>query len=548
MPTSMVTAPDGKKYRVTHPEGASRDEILSRIQGISAPVAEKTQEPPVTRESLASGNTLQVGFPGLTPTYDTGVNIPQWGTELLSGMGRRFSEIGSLGTHEADPTASRFLDQSGAASIGGVGADIASLLAGGYALRGAGVAGRALFAPTTMAEAVGGGAAYGALTSDDRIGGAVAGGLGGGIGQGAANLLGKAVAPRVDDAARSLLDAGGTVTPGEMLGGMAKRAEDAATSVPILGDAIKGAQKRSLEGYNRKVINEALEPIGRSLPDNVSVGRDAIGEAQNAISKEYDDILTDMPVRMDDEFMGEIGQLREMVKQLPEREQRKFNSVLDEKVLGPFENPNELLLGETFKEVDSGLRQIYKKAQKSGDLYQNDLGDALKAAHTSLMNMAKRQNPDKAARLAQADKAYARMSRVDEAANYSGAQDGIFTPSHLLNSVKKNTSTRQYAKGGGFGQADAEASKGMLAQTIPDSGTTTRALINAATLGGGFVMSPGLLGGLLGGAALYTRPGARLMQGAIADRPAYAGPLRQQIEELAPFAGILGTGVGVNAQ
>ncbi|NBT33651.1 MAG: hypothetical protein EBT13_17590, partial [Rhodobacteraceae bacterium] len=40
MPTYIVTAPDGKKYRVTAPEGATREEVMARVQN-TAPKASK---------------------------------------------------------------------------------------------------------------------------------------------------------------------------------------------------------------------------------------------------------------------------------------------------------------------------------------------------------------------------------------------------------------------------------------------------------------------------------------------------------------------------
>jgi len=502
------------------------------------------------RQQMGSGNTLQFGYPGLTPVFDTGIGMPQGLTEGLAGMGRRFSEIGTLGMHETPPEAAALLDDSGYAMVGGIGADLATLALGGSALRSAGLggtwAGSALSNPQSLVQAGVGGGAYGAATSPDRVEGATGGAIGGALGFGIPAAIGRAVSPNIAAPARELMDSGYTLTPGEIFGGTTKRFEDAATSIPILGDAIKGAQHRSIAQFNNKMLNDALAPIGQQLDPSMGAGREAIENAQKVVSTEYGDILKNMNVRLDDQFLSEIGTLKEMAKQLPKKEYKKFLNEIDDKLLSKFDNENQLLLGETFKETDSGLRQLYKKAKKSMDLYQNDLGNALHSAHKSLLDLAKRQNPDMAARLSKADQSYAKLSRIEDASSYVGAHEGVFTPSHLLQSIRKNTGRKDYAAGRGFDQESVEGFKGALSQTIPDSGTTTRALINMATLGGGAAMSPGALAGLLGSAAAYTRPGQKVMQGVLASRPAYAGPLRTMIEETSPYAGLLGIGAGTN--
>lgn len=546
MPTSRITAPDGQTYRVTHPEGATDEEILARVAGMGP---QQAAAPSIEEQREAAGTgSLQFGIPGLTPVLDTGIETPPWLTETLAGMGRRFSEIGTLGMHETPEQAAALLDDSGYAMAGGVLGDAATLVLGGHLAKSAGWMGQALAAPKTLAQASVGGAAYGGATSNDRVGGALGGAFGGGVGHGVATGLGRLASPHVDDAARALLDEGVDLTPGQILGGSAQRTEDALVSVPFLGDAIKSGQLNSLKQYNLSVINDALEPIGASLDVAIPAGREAIDAAQMRISREYGDILAGMNVRLDPTFLSEIGQLEKMAQKLPAREYRKFINEVNDKVLDPFNNPNQLLLGETFKEVDSGLRGLYKKAQKSSDVYQNDLGDALRSVHQSLMGLAKRQNPEQAARLAATDKAYAKMSRVNEAANYVGAREGIFTPSHLLNSVKRNTGQNQYAAGKGFGQAETEAAKGVLSQTVPDSGTPLRSVVNLGLLGGAGLYNPLAAIGLMGGYGAYTKPGMKAAEAFLTTRPKFAGALRETLEESAPFAGVLGVGIGTNLQ
>lgn len=555
MATSKITAPDGTVYQVTHPDNATDEEILAKVRSESqAAPADAFADPSLSekREQVGGGGTFQFGLPGVTPVWDSGLSMPQGLTEALAGMGRRFTEIGTLGTHQTPPEAAQLLDDSGYAMAGGAMADLSTLAAGGSALRGIGLGGtlgaKALTNPQSLLQAATGGAAYGAATSPDRVTGAFSGGIGGGVGYGIPAAIGRAVSPNISAPAREMIDSGATLTPGEMLGGTTKRFEDAATSIPVLGDAIKGAQRRSLAQYSRNIVDETLSPIGKSLDESVAAGSDAIGQAQKVISNEFDDVLGGMNVRLDQQFADEVTSLRSLVSELPEKEAKEFDRILQRDIVNRFDNENQLLLGRTFKEADTAIRESYQSLMNSGDHYQRQLGNALRTMHESLLDLGRRQNPDLAPRLDAAKKSYAMMQRVNDAANYVGAQDRIFTPSHMLNSIKRNTDKSRFARGEGFDQAKTEAAKGMLAQTIPDSGTTTRALINAATLGGGAVISPASIAGLLGGAGIYTKPGGRLAQAALASRPESAAYIRKLLEESAPYMGLLGTGAGLNAE
>lgn len=75
------------------------------------------------------------------------------------------------------------------------------------------------------------------------------------------------IAPAVKEQVNRLMQSGVKLTPGQILGGPAQRIEDAATSIPILGDLISGAQKRSQESFNTAAINEAIAPANLKLGD-----------------------------------------------------------------------------------------------------------------------------------------------------------------------------------------------------------------------------------------------------------------------------------------
>ena len=537
MAITKVRTPEGHVISVSHPEGATPEEIMSYAQmsHVSKPTSLSANNRIEQKREQIGGGELQFG------PFKTGIKTSQAWDEALAGAGKRLTEIATLGTHTPDEDVDQMLRQSLPGTFGGVASDVVA--AGGI---GRVAPSTGLGQTKSMKRAVTGGAAYGAATSDERIEGLLGGGFGAGAGQGITKALARIAKPEVAPAARSIIDDGGTLTPGEILGGTTKRFEDAATSIPVLGDAIKSAQKGSLEDFNRSTINKALRSIGAKLDDSVPAGREAIAEADGLVAKEYERILSGMDVRLDDQFVQEINSLAGLVNELPDTQRKQFARLINDHIRAPFSNENQLLLGKTFKESDSALRTLYKKYQKSPDLSTEKLGDALRTAHQSLLNLGRRQYPQAAEALSRADKAYAAMFRVSEAANYAGAKEGVFTPSHLLNAIKRNTSKKSFARGGGFDQKAVEQAKEMLSQTVPDSGTTTRALFNLGVLGGGGALNPLIPTGLLGGAGLYTTPGKRLMQAALAKRPPYMGPVRNTVESFAPVNSLLGLGIGAN--
>lgn len=539
MPVTTVRSPDGRNIKVSHPDGASQEEIIgyAQMSHESKPTSLRSNNLIRNKRENIGGGELQFG------PLKTGIKTSQSVDEFLSGAGRRLSEIGTLGMHDADPTVDQMLDQSGAATLGGIGADIAATSTFGKLFP---KAGGGLTNPRNYKQGAAYGSVYGGATSPDRVEGLLGGGFGGAAGSGITRMMAKIAKPNVTPAAKSIIDDGGTLTPGEILGGTTKRFEDAATSVPVLGDTIKSAHKGSLEDFNRTTVNKAISSIGGRIDDSVPAGRELIAKADDLVSKRYDEVLSGMDVRIDDEFIGEIRSLSNLAGELPDTQKKQFMKLVNDYIAKPFDNENRLLLGQTFKESDSALRTAYKKYQKSPDLATEKMGDALRTAHQSLLNLGRRQYPEAAEALANADKAYAAMYRVSEAANFAGAKEGVFTPSHLLNATKKNTSKKSFARGQGFNQSEIEATKELLSQTIPDSGTTTRALFNLGVLGGGGAINPLIPTGLLGGAALYTQPGKKVMQSILAKRPPYMGPIREGLESAVPVSSLLGIGVGTN--
>lgn len=536
------------------PEGTTKQQVM--MKAISKGLATKADFG-IESETVSNQAppTLQLG------AYDTGIEIPEQANEFLAGAGMRLSQIASLGTHKPDDAVEKSLNESPYGVAGQVTGDIAGIAAGGGALGAlgktvAGVApkagqviskvGSALTSPKNLKQAAGAGAVYGTATSEDRLTGALSGGAGGGLGYAIPAATGAVVKPHLEKGAEMLYKRGIKLTPGEMLGGWVQRIEDGATSIPFVGDFIKSAKKQSLKSFNISVINDALKSVGSKLDDSIPAGREAIDQANEIISRRYTDILENMNVVADDQFRLEIANLYQMVKKLPPAQRRKFDQVVKDRLMLQIENPNERLLGETFKEVDSAIRKEYKRFHRSNDPMNQDLGDALREVHQAVIGLGKRQNPEAAKMLLDADKAYAMLSRVNDAASFVGAKDGIFTPSHLVNAVKKSATKRQFARGKAHGQELAEAAKDVLPSTVPDSGTPMRAMTGGLALGGAAYLDPAVVAAMAAGAGAYTRPSVNVLSTAIGSRPAMAAPVGNALRKIAPYTGAASVPLAIN--
>lgn len=521
----------------------------SVIDKVNAAFAEKESEPKTKEKSAeerllenTEGQTLQI-FNPFGENIDTGIDLSPEVLQTLIGAGKRLTEIGTLGTHKTDEKAAEELATSGYATAGEIIADLSAMAAGGSALRGAGVVAKA----PTLAQTVLGNAAYAGATNSDRADAAMAAGTAGALGYGASKLAGKLLNPNVTKGARDAIDDGGVVTPGSILGGKVKMAEDKLTSAPFMGDMVASSQRKAVEQWNKGAINSVLKPIGKALSKKTAAGQDAIEEASRKVSKEYDDILTSMNVRLDQKFAENVvtkkASLSALVRSLPEKQAKKFDDILTNDVLRPFDNPNRMLLGKTFKEVDSVVRKKYQKLYKTNP----KLASAVKSLHMELLDMAKRQHPEMGKRLDAADIAYAKLSRVREAAQSLGKEDGVFGPAELLRAVKQNTSKADFAAGKGFDQRAIQEAKKVLPNKYPDSGTAGRTAQIAAIASG--LIEPMTMAPLAAGTAAYTSPGVRLMQKLlVGGRGPKTQAMRKAADASAPFVGMLGGALGMQAE
>lgn len=327
-------------------------------------------------------------------------------------------------------------------------------------------------------------------------------------------------------------------TIGQTLGGWANRLEEKAQSIPIMGDAIAAARQSSTADLNRAAFNRALEPIGQKLPINVKLGGDAVEYTYKQLGEAYDNLLPKLTTQSDQAFESSLQSLKGMVQQsaLDPKYVAGFEKALQQRVLDKFQGQSSMT-GKTLKDTQSYLTNEIKRYGQSQDPDARLIGDAFKEVGDQLKQLVERSNPQYAQELKAINTGYANFKRVQKAAGYLGADDGVFTAAQLQGAIKaadRSKDKARFAEGNAFMQDLSAAGKSVLSNKVPNSGTVDRALLAGGGLAGGFV-NPAIPMGLLGGAAIYTPQLQSMLRGAVSSRPQGAKAVADTFEKAAPF-------------
>ena len=331
------------------------------------------------------------------------------------------------------------------------------------------------------------------------------------------------LSPQVKDKVALLLKEGITPTMGQIMGRTGKFLEEKATSIPILGDMIRWGHEGANEQFNKAALNRALEPIGEKV-DNI--GREGITEVRQKLGDAYNSLLDKLNFIPDQQFTEAMTNLKGMAQNLSTDAAKRFNSIMDD--VEQKQSPNGGMAGETYKIVESKLKNAAQQFSSSSDSYQRELGNALKQVIEEYRLNLVRSNPEYAKELANINRGWANYSILRNAASgtAAGANEGIFTPAKLAQAVRasdKSVGKRASAEGTALMQDLAEAGTTHLSNRYPDSGTAGRlALIQAlrgltatGATGIGAAISPLTLG--LGTAAGFGffGPGKKAMAAAL---------------------------------
>lgn len=405
-------------------------------------------------------------------------------------------------------------------------------------------------AATARGAAAIGGVTGAALTPGDLQDRAIAAGLGAGGGA-VGTLLSKGAKARpafeASDAVKAMQREGVSITPGQNIGGFARRLEDRLTSAPFVGDIIERSRIRGIEDFNKAALRRAEIPNVASAGGEI--GHSGISKVGEEISHGYDTVLANASVDvLDPKFVSQMAHLRQMTRNLPSEEARQFDSIIAREIDGRLA-PNGRLSQGNLQDAFSQIKQEAASFGKSTDKYQRDLGAALKQTAAEMMDLVGRTNPQIASEMKALNKAYANLVRIEKAAGTTGAEKGVFTPSQLHRAVRASDTSlnkRQFARGNALMQDLSSQGKEILPSTVPDSGTAGRLM--------GSIFNPLALPGMTAGAALsiplsmlYSRAGqnaanvlinkgirptAEAIRQALVQNPALAGMTAGRLSEL----------------
>ena len=377
------------------------------------------------------------------------------------------------------------------------------------------------------------------------------GGVSGGLVNGASAGISRVISPKasVNPNLQLLKAEGVNPTIGQTLGGGFNRAEEALGSVPVLGSFIGNARNNANAQFEAAAHNRALAPIGLKLPDGLS-GNDAINFTESALKNKYDNVLNDIgAIKPDAQFNNKIASLQSMVnkKVSPKAERAKFDSVVNE-VKNSLDS-NGYLTSDAYKSLESSLGTKASKLGASTNIYEGDLSPAVKQLQQELKDMLQRQAGNSANDLKAANTGWANFKRVQNASAKLGADEGSFSPSQFQNSVKtldKSKDKGAFARGSALGYDLGNAGKSILGEKVRNSGTPERLLLTAGAAGAGAI-SPAIAAGVIGGSALYTKPGQYLLNALASSRPNFAVPtadfLRKNSKYILPASGAIGQGL-----
>jgi hypothetical protein len=307
----------------------------------------------------------------------------------------------------------------------------------------------------------------------------------------------------------ALRKAGVELTPGQIKGGIAKTAEDAATSLPMLGTAIQEARGAGLESFNKAAADQALKPVGLRVPSSVAPGHDTVAWTERALGGLYDKATPNGPVVVDDAMRAGVeSRLADITADMTPDGFKRLEGILDQRVYSRMRALNDnggvetgAMTPEAFKRTISELGTVRGRFSASQDADQRAIAEGLSVVQDELRLAAARQDPKFATQKARIDEGWARFKRVQGAAASPGAESGVFTPAQYGGAVRradKSVDKGAVARGSALGQDFADAARAVLPNKVPDSGTATRGMIGAAAAAPGALIAAGMTGGPVG--------------------------------------------------
>lgn len=269
----------------------------------------------------------------------------------------------------------------------------------------------------------------------------------------------------------------GDMTIGQQMGGTAKAFEDAATSIPIVGDVINARRGESLINANEAAFREVA---GGGL----GYGESALDELARRRSDAYTQALENRSFDVNNPvFTQEMADALAARSSLTNEFKPQFDTAIENSLAGTSIGDTGIMTGDAYQQA---MRKIAGYKPKRGTGFEQDFRDALSGVGATLRNQVEREAPEVIPALSAADTMYRGEKILEDAVNRArydtlGLGGDVFRPGDLTAAV--NTSGKRYP--GEVPLADfAAAAQNVLPSKLPDSGTARRAALGAVALGG----------------------------------------------------------------
>lgn len=316
----------------------------------------------------------------------------------------------------------------------------------------------------------------------------------------ALNILGGAALsanPGLSPAAQALIDRGIVPTVGQavnkdtIVGRTLRRAEDAVTSWPIVGDIAQNAKARGSNEFRNTVTDRLALPnqplSSGTMPQRLQQARQ---ELQNFYDKAGN--MVDVPIfsnayqKWYQKTMDDINSNRYYLPapsspNAPDlrQELRDFvdNRIDAATIRDPKSSRNDHIPGDRLKWIESEIKSFVrsKKAVHGTPdaILQNNMGQALQPAVTGIKQMRADLSPGAAYLYSIADPRWWELTALENASNRAIAQGGEITPYQGLAALRQQKKLQMVPKPGSL-QELLQQGQEVFGNTLANSGTADR--------------------------------------------------------------------------
>lgn len=364
--------------------------------------------------------------------------------------------------------------------------------------------------------------------------GAITGPIGEKVVSGAARVL----KPLTSKAEQTMIDLGVQLSPGQAMGGVFNSIEQYAQVLPLVGKYITNAREKALFDFNKAILNRPLKKLGTELPEDV-VGVDANRYVKETIDKAYDDLLPKLKFNLDKPTLTRVNGLLQSNPLPSDAQNTLLANIIKKQVLSKLPQNGEAVEGRLYNGIQSDLKKEIIKYKTSSTAADRDIGEQLEIVSNILDDKLRAQNPEYSSKLRKVKSAYADFTLINQAANATKADNGVFTPEMYKQAVRnsaRKVSKTLFSTGKAQGQDIASAADEILGKE-PNVGQVARAAILGA---GGYSTITNPLVTIPAGVVatlMYSVPGRKVLDLIMTRRGELSKQAGKKLQEVSPEAG-----------